>query len=176
LIERNYLHDSNPVRLGGTGDHADFIHFWTQPTTTTAPTSNLVIRGNLMDQNNGAAIMGVYLDDNRNGIGFQEVTIEANVIITGNGQGIRLENAQGRVVDNVLLQKGDASSDPRNAPTAVLRDASVISFAGNRLADPNGLLAAAGEAVDNALIKGGVQPLEALDLARWGWARGLAPR
>jgi hypothetical protein len=172
LIERNYLHDSNPVNLGGSGDHAGFIHFWTQPATLPAPTDSLIIRDNLLDQAGGAAIMGIYLDDNRNALGFRNVVIDRNVIITGNGQGGRLENTQAQLSYTVMLQA--SGDDPRNAPSVILADGSMVNAFGNRFADPNGKWAAEGEGADNTLIKGGVQPLEALDLERWHWARSLA--
>jgi hypothetical protein len=173
LIESNHLHDSNPVALGGTGDHADFIHLWTNPATLAAPTVGVTIRDNLLDQGSGAAIMGIYLDDNRNGLGFRDVVIEANVILTGNNQGIRLEKTQGEISYVIMLQA--SGDDPRNAPGIILADDSAVSVTGSRFADPNGKWAAAGEAADNVLIKGGVQPIEALDLARYGWSIGLQP-
>jgi Ca2+-binding RTX toxin-like protein len=119
-VDDNTLSDSNPWHWGsGTGDHADFIHFWTLPTQTGAST-NITITNNHITQGDGAAIMGIYLDDNANSIGFTNVSITGNVLLNGNAQGLRLENTSYSAVrDNVLLQTSGTS---KNAPGFYLTD------------------------------------------------------
>ena len=103
-IDGNHIHSSNPNDLGGTGDHADFIHPWTDDDQT-VPSRNITITNNFLDKGHGVSIIGIYLDDDRNALGFENVVIEGNVIWTGNGQGIRLEHVVGaRVSNNALLQ------------------------------------------------------------------------
>ena len=49
--------------------------------------------------------MGIYLDDDRNALGYKNVLIEGNTILTGAGQGILFEHVDGaRVANNALLQ------------------------------------------------------------------------
>jgi parallel beta-helix repeat protein len=118
LVEKNYFHDSTPWRLGGTGDHGDFVHFWTVPTKQTGPSTGIDIRDNYFAQGAGAALLGIYLDDNQNGLGFAGVNISKNTIYNGDRQGIRLENVrEGTVTENVLLQ---SSGTDKQGPTLVL--------------------------------------------------------
>lgn len=165
VIEGNRLHDSNPVNYGGTGDHGDFLHLWTDPRVWAYPMRDVTIRGNILDQGSGFPIMGLYLDDNGNGLGFRDVLIEGNVILSGHGQGILLENVEGLVRGNLQLQA--SGKDYRDAPSVRIVGGKVDAY-GNRTADVYGALKALGGA--NDLIPGGVQPVEALELARWGWA------
>jgi parallel beta-helix repeat protein len=119
-IDDNTLSDSHPWHYGGTGDHADFIHFWTDPSKQTGPSSNITITNNHLSQGDGVAILGIYLDDNANNLGFSQVTIANNTIVNGNGAGVRLENVfDSKVVDNVLLQSSGTSKD---APGIYLTD------------------------------------------------------
>ncbi len=84
---------------GGTGDHGDFIHFWTS-TSQTVPSTNIVIRDNFLAQGDGTALLGIYLDDNQNLMGFTNVIIEDNVIHNGNAQAIRMEDVNGLIIRN----------------------------------------------------------------------------
>lgn len=106
LIARNHAYRSIPWRLGGRGDHGDFIHIWTMPRSQTGPTAGIRIVDNLWEQRDGAAPLGIYLDDNNNNLGFVDTEITGNVIINSDGQGIRLERVSGVVKDNVLLWGG----------------------------------------------------------------------
>ena len=120
LIEGNHLHSSQPVNFGGDGDHGDFIHLWTKPDQP-GPSQNITIRDNYMSQGDGTAILGIYLDDNSNRIGYENVVIEGNVISNGNGQGIRLEQVNGgEITSNTLVQSVQSLGDTRDAPGIVL--------------------------------------------------------
>jgi len=123
LIEGNHLETSRPVNFGGAGDHGDVIHYWT-PTGQTAVNRNFVIRNNFMEQGDGTALLGIYLDNNNELHGFADVLIENNVLHNGSGQGIRLEDVAGGVVrNNTLLQsKGDYHDAPRIRVEAGCRD------------------------------------------------------
>lgn len=119
-IEGNTLTSSHPWNWG-SGDHADFIHIWTDPGQA-GPTGNIRIVDNLIDQGDGTAILGVYLDDNGNKIGFTDVTIQDNVVLNGNMQGLRLENVSDSVVlENTFLQTSGTS---KNAPGIYLTQGS----------------------------------------------------
>ena len=114
LIEGNHLESSSPNNFGGTGDHGDFIHYWTMPNQVGAST-NFVIRNNFIEQGTGTGLLGIYMDNNTNPQGFTNVLIENNIIHNSNGQGIRLEDVDGGIVrNNTLLQsEGIYSKAPR---------------------------------------------------------------
>lgn len=110
-IDGNSLSDSNPWNWGGKGDHADFIHLWTDAAQG-GPSSGITITNNHLSQGDGAAIIGIYLDDNGRNIGFTNANISNNAVIIGNGAGLRLENTfNSKVVDNVFLQSEGTSKD-----------------------------------------------------------------
>ena len=98
----NGLGASYPWRWGQTpaGDHGDRIHVWTQG----GDVSGLVISDNVMDEGDGAPILGVFIQpkDGR----FNGVTIARNSLTASNGQGIVLKGVTGVVADNVLTWNG----------------------------------------------------------------------
>lgn len=122
VIDGNNLYSSNPHNFSGAGDHADFIHIWTAASGQDGASENIVITNNLIEQADGQAILGIYLDDNTNGLGFKNVDISDNVILNGNFQGLRLENVfDSTVTDNTLLQTSGAA---KTAPGILLRSGS----------------------------------------------------
>lgn len=120
VITDNSFSDVTPWKFGGLGDHGDFIHFWTS-TTQTEPSENFLFANNFFNQGDGVAILGIYLDDNNNDMGFRNVTITENVMHNGNAQGLRLEDVIGaQITNNTFIQSpGD---DPRDAPAFFLSD------------------------------------------------------
>ena len=136
-MEDNYFHDMNPWKFGGDGDHGDFVHFWTT-TSQKAPSENFIFSGNEFSQGDGAAILGIYLDDNTNSIGFSNVVISDNVIYNGNAQGLRLENVSGlEITNNSLIQ---SSGSPKDAPGIILSGAtSDATISSNILGNISGL-------------------------------------
>ncbi len=119
-VDGNHFYDFHPWQLGGAGDHGDFVHFWSRPSTQTEASQNITITNNFFEQGDGQSLLGIYLDDNHNGLGFENVTISNNVIYNGDRQGIRIENGDGVVIENnTLLQ---SSGDAQDGPTIVLRD------------------------------------------------------
>lgn len=118
----NHLHDANPWQLG-KADHADFIHFWTNPDRSTEPVANVEITGNLIEQGAGQPIMGINLED-RTGIGFTSALIARNTIRLNNGQGIRAGNMTGDIIGNTL-EPVPGLDDPTNAPSIVPRNCHV---------------------------------------------------
>lgn len=118
-VSGNHAYNFTPWQFGGSGDHGDFVHFWTVPTRQTGASTDIKVTGNFFDQGSGQAILGIYLDDNRNGLGFTNAVIEQNVIYNGNGQGIRLEYVRDSLIShNSLIQATGAAND---APGVVLR-------------------------------------------------------
>jgi hypothetical protein len=129
-IEGNHFHSFKPWKFGGAGDHGDLIHLYTMPGG--APSRSIVIRANWLDQGVGDPLLGIYLDDNKLGIGFTDVVVEHNLIRNGNHQGIRLENVQGVVRNNTLvLPRGGAL---KGAPQILAMQGSKILAVNNILA------------------------------------------
>lgn len=126
-ITNNHLHDSTPWRFGGTGDHGDFIHLWTLPAG--APVVNVTIAGNFLDQGTHFPMLGIYLDDNMNKVGFRNVLIEQNVVSNNNAQAIRLENVIGTVRQNSLVMNRDG--DYHAYPGVLVAGGSAIDLSGN---------------------------------------------
>lgn len=136
-LDRNWLHDSRPYALGGDGDHADFIHLWTDPARGQGAVPGLTIVNNTLDQGAGQPIIGIYLDDNSNKLGFTGATIAGNVLITGNPQGIRLENThRSQVIDNWLLAAPALARNAAKPPSISQReDVDTTLITGNVLGD-----------------------------------------
>lgn len=129
-ITGNHTWDSSPWNYGGTGDHGDRIHIWTDD----RPWTNVVISDNLLEQGAGAPMMGIYLDDNLKGFGFPDVLISGNTVIDGNGQGMRLENVSGMVVDNELIWSGTGrafNDTPRFQVADNVHDVTFLNNIGN---------------------------------------------
>lgn len=135
LMDGNIFSDVTPWKYGGLGDHGDFVHFWTIPNQS-RPSENFVFTNNQFLQGDGEGLMGIYLDDNRNDIGFQGVTITGNLMQTDNAQGLRLEDVQGGVIhDNTFLQSAGEDRDSRDAPGFMLADGTRdLVISGNVLA------------------------------------------
>lgn len=131
-ISDNALADLHPWALGGAGDHADFIHLWTVPGQS-GPSTKIVITGNTLTQTTGPAVLGIYLDDNTNNVGFTAVKITQNVIYNANAQAVRLENVDGADVSHDTLLQAPGG-DARDAPQVVLRaDSSAVAIHDNIL-------------------------------------------
>lgn len=97
-IADNSLRDFKPF----SGDHPDFIQFWTGGTKTAS--ENIYIHDNTMIQNKGGlSVQGIYMD-NDDGIAYKNIVIEDNLIQTGAPRGILVEQAIGvKVVNNTAL-------------------------------------------------------------------------
>lgn len=119
LVEENYFHQSFPWKLGGKGDHGDYIHFWTTKAQT-EPSQNFVIRDNFFEQGSGDALVGINLEGIGGYYGFKDVVIDNNVIHNGDSQAMRLSAVHGlEVTNNTLLQSSGGLND---APLIVMVD------------------------------------------------------
>lgn len=137
-IDGNHIHDETPWRWGQTpvGDHADFLALWTNPKTQSGPSADITVSNNLMEQGQGTAVLGMWLQGQPGQpgqpgqLGFTNVTIENNTFLNGNFQGITLTGVDGAKVDgNTLLQtSGNAKAAPGILLTAGARN---IQVSGN---------------------------------------------
>jgi parallel beta-helix repeat protein len=134
-IEGNTLSSSHPWAWNQPyGDHGDFMHIWVD-TAMTAPSANITISNNILNQGTGVNILGINLQDN-SGLGFQNVTLSGNVILDENNQGYRLENvSNGTVTNNTLLGLTGVPGTTSLPPAILLRcNSSNVQISGNILA------------------------------------------
>ena len=121
VIENNYIHDFN--RSLTSGDHADMIQFWTNGSKT--PSTNIVIRGNLLDIGEGDATQSIFMRNDIVDRGFADeemfyrnVLIENNTIYNAHSNGIVLGEAIGVVIRNNSVLHDDGGH-PDGADSSV---------------------------------------------------------
>ncbi|GAB4577009.1 MAG: hypothetical protein Tsb0019_03750 [Roseibium sp.] len=134
VVDGNEFHTFEPWQFGGAGDHGDMVHFWTRPNSQDVASQDITITNNVFQQGEGEALLGIYLDDNGNELGFENVVISGNILYNGNRQGIRIENGDGVVIEsNTLLQ---SSGDEFDGPTIILKDGTTnVSIVDNIVAN-----------------------------------------
>lgn len=144
LIEDNHIHDFQRTTLHW--DHADMIQGWTAGTD--APSSDIVIRGNLLDIGEGDYTHSIFMGNNLVETGqageemyFRNVTIEDNLIVNGHSHGIALGASIGVVIDGNTVVHSDGSKPdgidsaveiPRIQVAALSQD---VTITGNITAD-----------------------------------------
>ena len=164
LIEDNYIHDfrGSPT----SGDHCDMIQFWT--TGTTVPSSDIVIRGNVLDIGNGTFTQTLFMNNevvNANSASFdtmayRNVTIEDNTIINAHQWGIYVGAAKGVVIDqNTVVHadggKVDGWDHPVEIPLIEVSSKSTsVTVTDNVTSQVNGYTGQAGWTVkDNTFVQ-----------------------
>lgn len=174
-VVENHLKNSRPWNYGGKGDHGDFIHFWT--TKARPASSGIRILRNLIDQGEGAPIMGILMEDNGHG-GFLASEIVDNLILTGNGQGIAATQFNGRITGNRMMQ---TEGTAKQGPSILLRPGVGIDktklwgealIEGNKVHDVYGTLAkksAGGRFGANAVAAARPASSSAIAAARRDW-------
>ncbi len=115
LIEGNTLHDfrASPT----SGDHCDMIQFFTG--TTTTPSTDIVIRGNILDIGNGTPTHSIFMGNEVVASGlagsemnYRNVTIEQNVITNAHMNGISVGQTTGlNIRNNSVLHSDGAKVD-----------------------------------------------------------------
>jgi parallel beta-helix repeat protein len=116
IIEGNHIHDF--VASLSSNDHRDFIQFWT--TNTSAPSQDVVIRKNVLDQGSGDWTQSIFMrneevDNGRAGreMYYSNILIEENTIINQHIHGILVGEADGLTIKNNTIVRnldGDAST------------------------------------------------------------------
>jgi VCBS repeat-containing protein len=101
-ISGNSFTNFYPVgQVGGTGDHADAIQFWTSNTTTDA--SNITVSNNTFVRGSGSYIQGIFITD-QVGLHYDNVTVTGNKIFGGEYNGITVANGNGVNVSNNFVE------------------------------------------------------------------------
>lgn len=106
-IKGNTLEICTPWNWGD-GDHADFIHLWSDEKGLPGdPVPGVVIDGNLIYQGSGIAVLGINLEGKVKG--FLDPVVSNNQVINGNAQAIRLDTILGGQVHGNTAVTADAS-------------------------------------------------------------------
>ena len=129
-ITKNFFTDFYPQgQIGGTGDHADAIQFWTTNTTTAA--HDITISDNTFVRGAGYVIQGVFMRDEVGGLAYENVAITNNVIIGGLYNGISVSDANGlQISGNQVVGLQDQMSGIRvdHATNAVVSNNTASSY------------------------------------------------
>jgi hypothetical protein len=89
------------------GQHPDYVQFWTR--RAKSPSKNIVIEYNVMLQENGTPVQGVFMD-NDDKIPYENVTIRKNLIIQGAPHGITVEMGKNvEISDNLVASSSIAT-------------------------------------------------------------------
>lgn len=115
LIEDNYIHDfrASPT----SGDHCDMIQFWT--VGTTKPTTDVIIRGNVLDIGEGTWTQSIFMRNELVDAGqagtemfYRNITIEQNVITNAHAHGITVGETDGLIIrQNTVLHADGGEVD-----------------------------------------------------------------
>jgi hypothetical protein len=114
LIEANYMHDFRGSE--DSGDHMDMIQFWTNGTTS--PSTNIVIRGNILDSGDGSWTQSIFMRNDQVDQGlagpemfYQNVLIEDNLIYNAHSHGVTVGETDGlTITNNTILHNQDSGS------------------------------------------------------------------
>ena len=109
LIQANHMHDFTGSM--GSSDHRDMIQFWT--TATTRPSTDIVIRGNILDIGKGDFTQSIFMRNEEVDLGragkemfYQNILIENNVIQNNHLHGITVGETVGLVIrSNTVVRK-----------------------------------------------------------------------
>ena len=97
----NHAWNSFTWGYGGSSDHGDFVHGWSENNTTV---DGIIIEGNHFEQREGTAIMGIWLQPKSGD--YTNATIRNNIVESSNGQGYRIEYLSGLVEGNKSVWTG----------------------------------------------------------------------
>ncbi len=132
LVEGNYFHSANPWNFGGSGDHGDYVFFWTVKNQS-EPSDNIIIRNNLAEEGDGVSLLGIVLGDRSDAdVGFTNAQISGNVISNGHLLSVSVEFTDGLVINNnTLLQ---SSGDVNDAPQIMIQSSVKNAIIENNIA------------------------------------------
>ena len=163
IVEGNTIHDfrGSPT----SGDHCDMIQFWTNGTTE--PSTDIVIRGNVLDVGTGTATQSIFMRNEQVDLGragsemfYRNVLIEQNVITNAHTHGIAVGQTAGLVIqNNSVLHADGGAADGADASVEIpsiriTPDSTGVSITGNATAAIYGWTGQAGWTVNhNAFVQ-----------------------
>jgi parallel beta-helix repeat protein len=113
VIEENYLHDFRASL--DSSDHRDMIQFWTTGADT--PSTNITIRGNILDIGEGDFTQSIFMRNERVDQGlagselfYRNVLIENNVITNAHSHGITVGETMGLIIRNNSVLHADGGA------------------------------------------------------------------
>ena len=113
IIEGNHIHDFRTAPQ--SADHPDMIQFWTAGTTE--PSTDIVIRGNVLDLGNGTWTQSIFLgneavsqDHAGTAMYYRNVTIVDNVIVNSQAHGITVAEADGVIIQHNSVLHSDGTA------------------------------------------------------------------
>ena len=114
LIQGNHIHDF--VANLESGDHLDMIQFWT--TGTTNPSTNITIRGNILNSGAGDWTQSIFMRNEMVDLGlagtemlYRNILIENNVIYNAHAHGITVGETDGLTIRNNTILYNATMSD-----------------------------------------------------------------
>jgi len=127
-ITNNRFQDFFPVK----GDHADAVQFWTR--NTTANVHDILVADNVVNRGAGAVMQGVFMGGEADGVFYERVVIEGNVISGGMYHGITVGAAldvtiRGNVVQGYSDMKSWIRLDKVDGATVANNFANVFTIA-----------------------------------------------
>ena len=155
LIEGNYLHDFHRVN----GFHMDMIQFWTNGTTT--PTTDVIIRGNILDSGAGSDTQSIFMRNEEVDTGaaglemyYKNILIEDNVIHNAHTHGITVGETVGLTIkNNTILHNSDTANDGLSSiPTINIKDVSQNVVIANNILPRLSIVPGVGRVVENNLV------------------------
>ena len=118
-IEDNWIHDFD--RSVDSADHADMIQFWTNGTT--APSEDIVIRGNLLNSGRGAYTQSIFMRNDLVDRGlagpemfYRNIVIENNFILNAHLHGIAVGETDGLAIRNNTVVRNPLSEGAQDNP------------------------------------------------------------
>ena len=98
VITGNTFRDFHPL----AADHPDAIQFWTSNTTTNA--HDILISDNVIVRGDGAPMQGIFMGDEVDGVFYERVVIDHNLISGGLYHGINVTSTHGVVIEDNIVQ------------------------------------------------------------------------
>jgi hypothetical protein len=84
------------------GQHPDAIQFWTENTATSA--RDIQIAGNTIERGSGAAIQGIFVQDDSGRLPYLGLSITGNRVIGEGYNGIAIQGSRGAIVSGNVVQ------------------------------------------------------------------------
>ena len=156
-IEGNYLHDF--ITSPASGDHMDMIQFWT--TGTTSPSTNIVIRDNILDSGGGNLTQSIFMRNELVDQGlagdemfYRNIVIENNVIHNAHTHGITVGETHGLIIQNntILHNLGSGGAGSVYVPTINLKTTSTDVEVKNNIVPRLSLQSSGNATIENNLI------------------------
>lgn len=144
VVSENYFNDFHPL----ASDHPDAIQFWT--TGMSRSGGDITITNNVIVRGDGAAMQGVFIQDEEHDKPYYDVTVSGNLFVGTSYNGISVGHADGvSITDNQVVSLPDQPSWIHlvNITDGVLTGNQAVSFstssAGDLSQDDNSVIAVA---------------------------------